>query len=82
MEAKRRNSVLRKFGEGLRRYRKKAGLTQEALGGLAGIERGHIGAMERGENNVTLVSMVKLCDVLKVNPSDLLADLDKWPTNR
>lgn len=79
MEGKRRNAVLRKFGMALRRERRRAKLTQEDLADLAGIERSHVGSIERGENNLTLVSIVKLCDALKVNPSALLTDLDKWP---
>jgi len=82
MEGKRRNGILRKFGMALRRQRRQAKLTQEDLADLAGIERSHVGNIERGENNLTLVSIVKLCDALKVNPSDLLVDLDKWPKER
>jgi transcriptional regulator with XRE-family HTH domain len=79
MEGKRRNGILRKFGMALRRYRRIAKLTQEDLADMAGIERSHVGTIERGENNLTLISIVKLCDALKINPSDLLTDLDKWP---
>ena len=79
MEGKRRNTVLRKFGLALQRQRKIAQLTQEGLAGLAELERTHLSALERGEINPTLLSIVKLCDALKINPSALLSSLDKWP---
>jgi transcriptional regulator with XRE-family HTH domain len=79
MDGKRRKTVLRKLGLALRRQRRQAALTQEALALRAGMERTHVSAIERGEGNPTVVSVVRLCDALEVNPAVVFATLDKWP---
>jgi transcriptional regulator with XRE-family HTH domain len=82
MENKRKNAVLRKFGAAVRRFRKQSDLTQEAFADLCEIDRSYLGGVERGERNLTLVNVIKICDALKVNPSVMLADLDKWPKRK
>lgn len=79
MESKRKNAVLRKFGAAVRRYRRMASLTQEEFADLCEMDRSYLGGVERGERNLTLLNVIKICDTLKVNPSEILADLDKWP---
>lgn len=48
-------------------------LSQEALAHLAGIDRSHMGKIERGERNVTLLNIERIADALKIAPSALLA---------
>jgi transcriptional regulator with XRE-family HTH domain len=79
MEPKRKNAVLRKFGAAVRRHRRMASMTQEEFALKCEIDRSYLGGVERGERNLTLVNVIKICDALKVNPSEMLADLDKWP---
>lgn len=47
---------LKALGEAVRSARKAAGLSQEALADAAGIDRSHMGRIERGERNVTLLN--------------------------
>ena len=82
MEVKRKNSVLRKFGAAVRRYRRMASLTQEAFADLCEMDRSYVGGVERGERNLTLLNVIKICDTLKVNPSEIMSDLDKWPKRK
>lgn len=82
MESKRKNAVLRKFGSAVRRHRRMASLTQEEFALQCEIDRSYLGGVERGERNLTLVNVIKICDALKVNPSEMLADLDKWPKKK
>jgi transcriptional regulator with XRE-family HTH domain len=82
MEVKRKNSVLRKFGAAVRRYRRIAALTQEEFADMCDLDRSYVGGVERGERNLTLLNVIKICDTLKVNPSELFADLDKWPKRK
>lgn len=66
------NGDLAAFGAAVRARRKELELSQEALSHLADIDRSHMGKIERGERNVTLLNIVKIASVLAVKPSDLL----------
>lgn len=68
-----RNIVLRRFGESLREERKRQGISQEQLALLAEINRTYMGGVERGEENISLLTIQKISTVLKVKPSALLA---------
>ena len=63
---------LLKLGQAIRAERKAAGLSQEALADAAGIDRSHMGKIERGERNVTLLNVTKIAEALEKKPSDLL----------
>jgi len=56
----------------IRKLRKKAGMSQEELGFVAGLHRTYIGSIERAEQNVSIDNIHKLAKALKVKPSDLL----------
>lgn len=49
-------------------------LSQEALADQAGIDRSHMGKIERGERNLTLLNLAKLAHSLSCEPSDLLME--------
>jgi transcriptional regulator with XRE-family HTH domain len=54
------NSIMARFGERVRALRKKRGLSQEDFADLCGLDRTYIGAIERGERNVSLVNITKI----------------------
>lgn len=56
----------------LRRLRKNRGLSQEALADLAEIHRTYIGAIERGERNITLDSLDKIAAALETTTLELV----------
>jgi transcriptional regulator with XRE-family HTH domain len=62
----------KKFGERIRSLRKEAGLSQEELADAAGLHRTYIGAIERGERNISLINIVQLARALRVKPASLL----------
>lgn len=62
----------RTFGQNLRAYREARGLSQEAFADVLGVHRTYMGGMERGERNLTLKSMERISERLKVPPLDLL----------
>ena len=58
----------------LRRYRKLRGLSQEDLAHEADIDRTYVSALERCIYAASVDMLDKLAAVLKVRPSDLIAD--------
>jgi transcriptional regulator with XRE-family HTH domain len=60
------------FGQRVRSRREKLGLSQEVLAARAGVHRTYLGAVERGERNITLINILRLCAALGVDPSVLL----------
>ena len=66
-------------GERIRLQRKQLEINQEKLALIADIDRSYMGRIERGEVNITLDKLYRLCAVLQCEAADLLprrADLD------
>ena len=57
------------LGEALRARRKALGVSQEQLALLAGVDRAYVGGVERGEHNLTTMTLGQLCEALQVKPS-------------
>jgi transcriptional regulator with XRE-family HTH domain len=66
-----KNPTRKAFGKRLRKIRKEHGLSQEKLGELAGLHRTYIGAIERGEESVSVDNVAKIAKALKVKQSYL-----------
>jgi transcriptional regulator with XRE-family HTH domain len=66
-----RLSAAQKLGKKLRELRTEAGLSQERLGELTGLDRTYISGIERGVRNPALKNMEKLAKALKVRVSEL-----------
>jgi len=62
------------FGRNLRRFRVAAHLSQEAVGAKMGVDRAYVGLMERGEQNVTLLTIWGVCEALGLRPADLFSE--------
>lgn len=62
------------FGLQVRRYRKKKGISQEELASLSELHRTYIGAIERGERNVSLNNVEKIASSLDAAVIDLFQD--------
>lgn len=65
---------LAKLAAAIRARRKVACLSQEALADAAGVDRSHMGKIERGERNVTFLNIARIALALECRPSDLLLD--------
>jgi transcriptional regulator with XRE-family HTH domain len=65
------------LGEELRRVRERAGLTQEELAFKAGVHRTYVSLLERNKKSPTLNMLFRLCDVLEVSVSKLVARVEK-----
>lgn len=66
--------IRRLFGANVRSYRLAAGLSQEAVAVRMGLDRAYVSAIERGQQNVTLLSIWQIAQALSVRPADLLAE--------
>lgn len=62
------------FGEAVRARRKALNMSQEALADYAGIDRSHMGKIERGERNVTLLNIVRIAEAMNCKSSDILIE--------
>lgn len=58
-------------------FRKKKGLSQEVLSGLADIGRTHLSAIERGERKPTLETLYRISTALNVRMSDIVIEIEK-----
>jgi transcriptional regulator with XRE-family HTH domain len=65
------NSDLAAMGRAIRDCRKEQRLSQEALADVAGIDRSHMGRIERGERNVTLLNLTRVSRALNVSLASL-----------
>ncbi|MGE3298617.1 MAG: helix-turn-helix transcriptional regulator [Porticoccaceae bacterium] len=52
---------LRKVGNSIRRRRESLGLSQEAFADQIGMHRTYYGAIERGEKNLSLTTIIRVC---------------------
>jgi transcriptional regulator with XRE-family HTH domain len=67
----------RKFGEVLREFREKTGLSQEQLGAKAHVHRTYIGKVERGEKDISLTTAAKIASALGTRLSVLITAYEK-----
>jgi transcriptional regulator with XRE-family HTH domain len=51
-------------------------MSQEVLADTAGIDRSHMGKIERGERNLTVLNLTRIAKAIGRKPSDLLASAD------
>lgn len=71
------------FGAAVRALRTEDGIAQEALAHLAGIERSHMGKIERGEHMPTLALILKIARALNRSAGELMLEtearlLEEW----
>ena len=65
------------FGVVLQELRQRKRLSQDAVASLVDVEREEIAAIERGAREPTLVMLFKLAAALDVEPSELIARMER-----
>jgi transcriptional regulator with XRE-family HTH domain len=71
-----KNNDLAKIGAAIRARRLAMEMSQEALADYAGIDRSHMGRIERGERNVSLLNILRIANAMDCKVSDLFTDAD------
>lgn len=69
-------ALRKRFGIAVRQIRKSQGLSQECLAMACGLHRTFIGAVERGQTNVSLATLGRLAEGLRVSVSHLAAEAE------
>ena len=64
----------RTVGRNLREHRETRGLSQEAFAEVLGVHRTYMGAIERGERNLTLRSVERIAAKADIDPMTLLTN--------
>lgn len=65
------------FGNTLRLLRNHKGYSQEHIGEQTGLHRTYISDVERGDRNLSLINIIKICKVLDVKPSSFFNQMEK-----
>lgn len=66
---------LKILGERIRERRKILGFSQEDLAHESGLDRSYVGRVERGQQNLTILALIKLCDAMRCDVASLTKGL-------
>lgn len=70
----RQDPILVSLGEAIRRIRLNKGMSQEKLALLSEVDRSYVGRVERGDNNVALITLAKLATALEMTVAELMLE--------
>ena len=68
---------LTKLGRQIKYYRTTKGVSQQKLANTLGIHRTYISSIERGERNVTVVTVQSICKALDISMSTLFSSMEE-----
>ncbi len=69
--------LMRRLGRSLRSRREAAGYSQESFADKIGMHRAYYSAIERGEKNLQIDTLQRVCDGLQVRMGDVLKDAEE-----
>ncbi|AZS14666.1 helix-turn-helix domain-containing protein [Paenibacillus lutimineralis] len=64
--------LIKQIGQQIRILRKNRGLTQEQLGEMTQLPQSYVGSVERGEKNISLETLERLINALRISPAEVL----------
>jgi transcriptional regulator with XRE-family HTH domain len=70
-------AVQQALGQRIRELRSKKGWSQEGFADICGLHRTYMGSIERGERNLTIVSILTVAQHLGMTLSQLLTGLER-----
>lgn len=65
------------FGSAIKKYRLDKNLSQERLAELGDLHRTYISEVERGDRNVSLVNIDKICEALGIKVSTVFQYIER-----
>lgn len=68
-----RDERLYALGQAIVARRRELGMSQEALADASGVNRSHMGEVERGKRNITTLNVLRLATALDTTASALFA---------
>lgn len=68
------HAQLIRLGDAVRARRHAANMSQEALADAAGINRTHMGEVERGKRNISLIGLTSIASALECSLSEIASD--------
>lgn len=71
-----KDKKLIRLGDAIRAHRKSTGMSQEALADACGIERSHMGKIERGERNVSVLNVARIAKALDTSVASLMSSAE------
>lgn len=66
--------VLVAFGDAVRAFRREQSISQEELAYRSGVDRSYMSSIERGEQNVGLMSVARIAQTLGVSIAELMLE--------
>lgn len=72
----RQDPVLLSLGSAIRRIRLSKDISQEKLALLASVDRSYVGQVERGDNNVAILTLARLASALDISIAELIQEAD------
>ena len=70
------------FGKILKRYRKKATLSQEKLASGSKLDRTYISLLERGLRQPSLTTILQIAKTLNTDPGNLITEVTNFIKNK
>lgn len=66
------NKAKKQLGSGIRKKRRELDYPQEAFAHQCGVHRTYMGAIERGERNISLMNIIRVSNALNIKALKLL----------
>lgn len=71
------NTILKQIGAAIRKHREDLEYSQEKLAELSEVDRSFICGVERGSNNISILTLCQITDALGISFKQLVASMDK-----
>ncbi|WKA53435.1 helix-turn-helix domain-containing protein [Planococcus shixiaomingii] len=70
------SEIKKAFGNTLREFRKERKLSQEGLAENVGLHRTYISDIERGDRNISLINIIRICEELNIPASAFFSRME------